>query len=309
MSMHLWPGCAITALVITHAAYLAFGAWLFLALERPGEIQYQKDLQKIWEDFLQEHECVDGASLKEFVEHVLSGKMFAISALKNTTSDLLWSYPSSLLFVSTLLTTVGYGYTVPVSSEGKVLCIVYVVLGIPLTLLLVSAIVQRLVLLFTCRSSHHLRIGAEVQHTIPCLHALVLVCFAGIAFIFIPAVAFSALEKNWDFTSALYFCIVSLTTIGLGDYVPGQGVSHHFHGLYMISISIYLLLGVATMIFILEISSRLHFAQRIAAFFMPKMLLSEEERPILTSSRTPTSCKGSDASASIYQSTATIDGR
>uniref|UniRef100_A0A8C4QP87 Potassium two pore domain channel subfamily K member 1 n=1 Tax=Eptatretus burgeri TaxID=7764 RepID=A0A8C4QP87_EPTBU len=236
--MHLWPGCAITGLLITYAAYLAFGAWLFLVLEQPGEIQYQKDLQKLWDDFLQEHECVDGASLKEFVDRVLSGKRFAVSALKNTTTDLLWSFPSSLLFVSTLLTTVGYGYTVPVSSEGKVLCIVYVVLGIPLTLLLVSAIVQRLVLLFTCRYSHHVGQGAEAQRTIPCLHALVLICLAGIAFLFIPAVAFSALESNWDFTSAIYFCFVSLTTIGLGDYVPGQDIGHHFHGLYMISINV-----------------------------------------------------------------------
>ncbi|XP_016319065.1 potassium channel subfamily K member 18-like [Sinocyclocheilus anshuiensis] len=49
-----------------------------------------------------------------------------------------WSFYGSLFFCCTLFTTVGYGRMYPVTYEGKVACILYAMVGIPLMLLVIS---------------------------------------------------------------------------------------------------------------------------------------------------------------------------
>ncbi|XP_071484094.1 potassium channel subfamily K member 15-like [Diadema antillarum] len=51
-----------------------------------------------------------------------------------------WSFGNSLLFCMTTTTTIGYGHLVPHTTAGKVLCIFYTWIGIPLTLLLLADI-------------------------------------------------------------------------------------------------------------------------------------------------------------------------
>lgn len=60
---------------------------------------------------------------------------------------------------------------------------------------------------------------------------------------------------DWSFLEALYFCFISLSTIGLGDYVPGENAKDgaHAHGqLYRLAITVYLLLGLVCVLVVLE---------------------------------------------------------
>lgn len=117
----------------------------------------------------------------------------------------------------------GYGHTVPLSDEGKAFCIFYALLGIPVTLFFLSLVVRKIMALVTRRPVAYLhRRWAMPVSKLAAIHAACLAVFMTVVLVFIPAWIFTGLERDWDFLESLYFCFISLTTIGLGDYVPGE---------------------------------------------------------------------------------------
>lgn len=52
------------------------------------------------------------------------------------------------------------------------------------------------------------------------LHFLLLLVLVVLGFFVAPAAVFSTVETSWSFLDGIYFCFISLCTIGLGDFVP-----------------------------------------------------------------------------------------
>ena len=67
-------------------------------------------------------------------------------------------------------------------------------------------------------------------------------------FLFLGAVAFSNWE-NWDLGTALYFCFITLTTIGFGDVWPRESFLHYADGvgpfMKMVVTIVYSIFGMA----------------------------------------------------------------
>ena len=61
------------------------------------------------------------------------------------------------------------------------------------------------------------------------------------------AMFFARLEDNWDFLTSCYFCFISLSTIGFGDYVPGDSIRSETGSVEtgFVLTSMYLMLGMA----------------------------------------------------------------
>ena len=135
-----------------------------------------------------------------------------------------------VLFVS------GYGRVTPLSEAGKGFCILYALIGIPLTLVFFSAIVERLMipatmfLHFLFRQLGHLY---KVFH-IQVLHLFIVDVFVLIFFFLIPAWIYTAIEPTWNYLDAFYYCFISLTTVGLGDYIPGDSPEQPLRPLYKV---------------------------------------------------------------------------
>ncbi|RVE59786.1 hypothetical protein OJAV_G00191850 [Oryzias javanicus] len=242
-------------LVVAYICYLLLGAGIFSAVELPYEKELREELRAIRQDFLSNHTCVSDAHLDKLLARALEASNYGVSVLGNDT-DHNWGFVSSLFFASTVLTTTGYGHTVPLSDEGKGFCIFYSLLGIPVTLFFLSTCVERLVMLLSRRPvSYFHRRWAMSKSRLALLHATALAVIMAVIFLFIPSWIFVNLEKNWNFLESLYFCFISLTTIGLGDYVPGEthskGASPHPQ-LYRLAITVYLLLGLVCVLVVME---------------------------------------------------------
>lgn len=66
------------------------------------------------------------------------------------------------------------------------------------------------------------------------IHLLIFV-FIHVAIVTLtPAAAFYYLEKDWSYLDSVYFCFVTWTTIGLGDFVPGEQQNQKLRPLYKI---------------------------------------------------------------------------
>lgn len=132
----------------------------------------------------------------------------------------------------------GYGHTAPLSDGGKAFCIIYSAIGIPFTLLFLTAAVQRIMVYSTRQpvSYIHRQWGLS-KPMVAIVHASVLAVLAIACFLLIPAAVFSGLEENWNFLESFYFCFISLTTIGLGDYVPGEAANQSYRELYKVGIT------------------------------------------------------------------------
>ncbi|XP_042295976.1 potassium channel subfamily K member 6 [Sceloporus undulatus] len=241
-------------LALGYLGYLLLGALVLSAVERPYESRLRAELRGLKAAFLRESPCLPEAALERFLAAVLSANRHGVALLRNGSaapSD--WDFASAFFFASTVITTVGYGYTTPLSDAGKAFCIVYALLGVPFTMLMLTATVQRLVATFTSGPLEYLarRWGYD-RRALSCGHLLLLAVGVLVAFFLVPAAIFSTLEESWSFLDAFYFCFISLCTIGLGDYVPGEQPGQRLRSLYKVSITVYLLLGLMAMLLLLQ---------------------------------------------------------
>uniref|UniRef100_A0A8C6MNR1 Potassium channel domain-containing protein n=1 Tax=Moschus moschiferus TaxID=68415 RepID=A0A8C6MNR1_MOSMO len=196
--------------------------------------------------------------------------------------ELELDFSSVLFFASSVLSTTGYGHTVPLSDGGKAFCISCFVIGIPFTLLPLTAVVQRVTIHVTRRPVLyvHVRWGFSKQ-AVATVHAVLPGVVTVSCCCFIPAAVFSVLEDDWNFLESFYFCFISLSTIGLGDCVPGEGYNQKFRELYKIGITCYLLLGLIAMLVVLETFCELHELKKFRKMFYAKKDKEEDQVHII----------------------------
>ncbi|XP_035241569.1 potassium channel subfamily K member 6 [Anguilla anguilla] len=277
MSSSLKSWALLACFVLLYITYLLLGALVFSSVEKPEEERLRRELGFLKAEFLN-HSCVNITSLENFMEKILNANKYGVSILYNYSESSNWDLASSLFFASTLVTTVGYGHTTPLSDAGKAMSILYAFVGVPFTMLVLTACVHRLMHLFTywpialCQ-----RRAGCLPRTAASVHFLVLLVVVVLCFLVVPAILFSAIEESWSFLDAFYFCFISLCTIGLGDYVPGEQPGQKLRPLYKISVMVYLFVGLMAMFLVLRAFHKLADLQGLTAFFQLSHCDEEEE--------------------------------
>ncbi|XP_077141642.1 potassium channel subfamily K member 6 [Ranitomeya variabilis] len=276
----------LTLLLIGYLAYLFLGSWVVSTIESPYEAHLRKELKELKQAFLNSSPCVNESSLEAFLEKVVSANKFGVSVLNNASNESNWDLASSLFFSSTLVTTVGYGYTTPLTDSGKAFCIFYALIGVPFTMLVLSAAVQRLMSTFTYQPILYFQLhGGFDRKKVTRVHFVILALAVLVFFLVVPSAIFSSIESSWSFLDAFYFCFISLCTIGLGDYVPGEQEDQGLRQLYKVSVAFYLLLGLMAMLLLLQTfhkAADLHGLTDL--FYLPHLPDQEDQEPILETS-------------------------
>ncbi|PIO76051.1 Ion channel [Teladorsagia circumcincta] len=121
-------------------AYLLIGATIFHAIEGPNEL-VDVDNRISREAF----NSINQEYFEQLVKNIFvsyRNQFINEHHLMNKTKGegLLWTYPNSIFFATTVITTIGYGNLVPTTTSGRVACIIFALFGIPLLLVTIADI-------------------------------------------------------------------------------------------------------------------------------------------------------------------------
>ncbi|XP_033823195.1 potassium channel subfamily K member 15-like [Periophthalmus magnuspinnatus] len=199
-------------LIVSMVFYLLIGAAVFAALESERESSRKKAVEQKLKEMKEKFGFTDSDFTQ--IETV---------ALRSEPhrAGRQWKFAGAFYFAITVITTIGYGHTAPCTDAGKAFCMFYAILGIPLTLVMFQSVGERIntcVRFVFSRVKH--RLGLQKTDVSMCNMVLVglLSCACTLC---IGAAAFSHFE-GWSFFNAYYYCFITLTTIGFGDFVALQ---------------------------------------------------------------------------------------
>lgn len=200
------------ALIICTFTYLIVGAAIFDALESQEETTQRREVNRTKDELLKTFNL----SLEDFDELEK-----VVLQLKPHKAGVQWQFAGSFYFAITVITTIGYGHAAPSTDGGKVFCMLYALLGIPLTLVMFQSVGERINTVVRYLL-HRLKKCLGMRRTEVSMVNMVTIGFIScMSTLCVGALAFSHFE-GWTFFHAYYYCFITLTTIGFGDYVALQ---------------------------------------------------------------------------------------
>ncbi|XP_029543706.1 potassium channel subfamily K member 10-like isoform X1 [Oncorhynchus nerka] len=240
----------VVAVFVVVVAYLVGGGLAFRALEQPFESNQKDSITLEKALFLQRHRCVMPAELEALIKHSIDAVSAGVSPIGDTSyNSSHWDLGSAFFFAGTVITTIGYGNIAPSTEGGKIFCILYAIFGIPLFGFLLAGIGDQLGTIFVksvlrvekiYRQKHK-----QISQTKIRVTSTILFIIAGcIVFVGIPAVIFKHIE-GWTTLDAIYFVIITLSTIGIGDYVAGGDRKIEYMKWYKPLVWFWILVGLA----------------------------------------------------------------
>ncbi|XP_060600718.1 two pore potassium channel protein sup-9-like [Ruditapes philippinarum] len=200
------------SLIVCTFTYLLVGAALFDALESRYEVERRADLLEDEMMFRNKYNMTptDFEILRKNVERTVPYY-----------SGIQWKFSGSFYFALTVVTVIGYGHSTPQTVGGKIFCMFYAVAGIPLCIIMFQSVGERLNVFITYTLKKIRKCLKLRNRTVPETHVILVTMNLSTLVLTSGALMFDHYE-HWGFLDSLYYCFITLTTIGFGDYVALQ---------------------------------------------------------------------------------------
>lgn len=207
--------------IVLFLVYLLVGAAIFQAIELHNEKEERKSFpfENIKESFLKTHNISDD-DMNEFLKKLRKAIELGFDLQTGKfPSAFQWHFMNAFFFAGNVVTTIGYGHIVPTSFWGRFFCIFYALVGIPLTGLTLRSVGNRISEgISSAVKGFERKVYNRESEKLEIKTAVIAFILLLIIIIF-PAFGFEALEE-WSYFDSVYFCFITLTTIGFGDFVP-----------------------------------------------------------------------------------------
>ncbi|XP_052764191.1 two pore potassium channel protein sup-9-like [Mya arenaria] len=200
------------SLIVCTFTYLLVGAAVFDALESETEREKSRDYSS------QEHIIRSRYNMTDNDFNLLRRNIILSVPYKAGTQ---WKFAGAFYFALTVITTIGYGHSTPQTDGGKIFCMLYALIGIPLCIVMFQSVGERLntfVTFLMKQGKKCIRMKkTEVSQT-----NLIIVTMSLSMIVLTSGSAAFVHYEGWDYIDSLYYCFITLTTIGFGDLVALQ---------------------------------------------------------------------------------------
>ncbi|CAB3246285.1 unnamed protein product [Arctia plantaginis] len=200
------------SLVVCTFTYLLIGAAVFDALESETESKRQEVLSDMRNGLIRKYNITsEDYTMIEIV----------IIENKPHKAGPQWKFAGAFYFATVVLAMIGYGHSTPVTVGGKAFCMAYAMVGIPLGLVMFQSIGERLnkfASVVIRRAKCYLRCNTTEATEMNLMFATGMLS----SIIITTGAAVFSRYEGWSYFDSFYYCFVTLTTIGFGDYVALQ---------------------------------------------------------------------------------------
>ncbi|XP_062584511.1 potassium channel subfamily K member 2-like [Saccostrea cucullata] len=236
-------------LLVVMIVYVLIGGAILYGIEHTNEQQTQTSASSTFFNFSGTvSSCVTTAQVRQFVQAVIQAYDEGVLVTDTDTSASQWDYASSTFFAMTAVTTIGYGNQSPATGGGKAFVCIFGLIGIPMMALILTGLGEKLDgLLKPLKDKVFINKNEKADQA---LKTFLLILLIFILNSLIPAAIFSAIE-GWSYGDSVYYTIITLTTIGFGDFVLGTSDSD-YRAPYKLLSSLWILVGLATVALILS---------------------------------------------------------
>ncbi|XP_064868600.1 potassium channel subfamily K member 12-like [Oncorhynchus nerka] len=244
-------------LAILIVLYLLCGAVVFSAIERPSEVQAHGK----WNITLFNFSDTFNISLEDLNSFLREYETAIAAGIRADALRPRWDFTGAFYFVGTVVSTIGFGMSTPVTVAGKVFLIFYGLLGCAATILFFNLFLERIITLLAVvmkavrerriRNSGLLPPGIRHDFSAcsfpgwkPSVYHVMLILGLSAIIISCCASAMYTPVEGWAYLDSLYFCFVTFSTIGFGDLVSSQRADYEYQPLYRLANCLFILMGV-----------------------------------------------------------------